>query len=252
MSLPLFARLIRGGYEEQVRRQLSDPEARTKGFKRSIVAGESQALLEACRDECNRDIVMGLLFHGADVRAQNHEPLRLAVNYANNDTIKALLDYGYRNIPTAERGADPVPRDILDMAIKVCSPESACGVLEYAETPDVVNLANAVECKPLAMLQALLERGAIPNGVPGHIESQRLPLTLAVYAEKLEHAELLLAHGADLHANDNEAVEIARRKGLQQFLILFERSEPPAVNGELVAAANAYCKNAAATVGSWF
>lgn len=251
MSLPLFARLIRGGDEEQVRRQLVDPQERTKGFRRSVVAGESQALLEACRDECNRDIVMGLLFHGADAKAQNHEPLRLAVNYANNETVQHLLHYGYQNLPPAERDADPVPREILDMAIKVCSLESALGVLAYAETPDVVNLASAVEYKPLAMIQALLEKGASPNGVPGHIESRRLPLTLSVYRENLEYAELLLEHGADLNANDHEAIEIARRKGLNAFLSLFARWGRPQVNDEILSAARAYCERTAAA-GGWF
>ena len=252
MALPLLARLIADGDHATVMGILTDPRKTGRNFKRTVAAGDHQAIIEAARYQDHAKLIEALIGHGANPRARHHEPLRQAVLNANTRNITALIEHGYQSLTQAEQAADPISTDIIRTALETCPEKTVLRILELEVRVDSYSLSFAVLYEMEDVVEALLEKGADPN-----LYTSDLPLPLAARSNFLKIGEMLLKHGADPFirssrgANEDRrsALEFARERGHGEFVALLERHQANTVRPVLEQEMQ---KLAAPGAPSWF
>jgi ankyrin repeat protein len=139
-------------------------------------------------------------------------PLHKAAKHASLAVCKALLDAGARVDQSSGWGRRALQYALEHGALK--PGERTEGkvrlLLERGAHPDALDqqelapLGMALCCRDSGLTKALLEHGANPNALMGETERVK-PLASAANDDKLDHAKLLVAAGADVEEALNEA-----------------------------------------------
>jgi len=192
----------------------------------------SGCLKEACEDG-SLEIVKLLVEAGADMENWHGEPLSRAAVNGHADVVEYLLEKGAQKdadnfkafISAASNGHVNVLKTFIRHGVEATAKDSeALTDALYSRQYDAANyllaqgadinaqrgkaLRHAARQGDLETAQFLLERGANPN----LNEARETPLTEAIYSEKPAMAKLLMQHGADHTALQNEAWYEARRR----------------------------------------
>lgn len=149
------------------------------------------ALIVAVRSRDGAELAKRLIAAGVDVNhPEDNPPLLHACLHATAEIVEALLNAGADSHSTDSNGEGPLQRLMM----------------------------NGVRDETLGIVQALLKRGANPNGLS---EAHRSPLGCAAAYGQLEVCRLLLDAGADVHANNYFGTPLVQsgRTGIAELLL---------------------------------
>lgn len=160
------------------------------------------ALIVAVRSRDGAELAKRLIAAGVDVNhPEDNPPLLHACLRGTAETVEALLDAGADSHATDSNGEGPLQRLLM----------------------------NGVHDETLGIVQALLKRGADPNG---HSSKHRSPLGCAAAYGQLEVCRLLLEAGAEINSNNyfGTALVQSGRAEIAE-LLLAHSAEIDAVDG---------------------
>ncbi|UWX11466.1 CRPV-357 [Crowpox virus] len=192
--------------------------------------------------ECgNKDIVISILEHGADVNLHVGDiqtPIDIAVNACNLDMVKLLVENGadidtcidceYHYTPLQNAinnnsyeiteflllsGADTDENYTslypLMFAIRNGNKEIVKLLLEYNASTDKIEYGEgypinlAIRYGNIEIVDELLRHGANPNSSYRYSSCLKIPLHQAVYYHRVEIVKLLILYGADVDSKDS-------------------------------------------------
>jgi ankyrin repeat protein len=165
-----------------------------------------------------RALALALLLAGrlfaAETRAE--EPLFQAIHKSDTSAVKRLLDRG------PDRGFDPNARDPEDTpalmaAVLFAGPDCVKLLLDRGADPNAANKAGATALMwaipDVAKVKLLIAAGADVNAVSKNLG--RTPLLIAAsYPGSVPVLQLLLDHGANIHAKDRRGMHALGRAAL--------------------------------------
>jgi len=195
----------------------------------------------------NKEIVTMLIHKGADVRANTEEALSLAAAYGHVDLVRLfVVEYGcdihaveddplnmavlYKHTNVAHLlliyGANAQANNnaALKRAVDTGNVYLATLLLDYdadIHVDDDRLLLTAVLHNFIAMTELLLTRGSTDHPPPSWQQKKNESLWHAAYEGHLTIMQVLLDHGADVHAeNDRALYETARQDEVQAARLL--------------------------------
>lgn len=162
----------------------ANPNAGAQGYDPPLLAAATRGDLEMMR--------LLLSAHADPEKGGFDSPLHAAAKAGHTEAVCLLLEAG-ANPSGVTRGSDTAlgaavsNRDLAMVRLLLDAGANPSGTRSVSRTP----LGVAIDQGAVPMVQILLDAGADPNG------GMDPPLLLAIRADRLDLADLLVAHGAD-------------------------------------------------------